>query len=620
MPSDSANAPSVVTRFAPSPTGHLHIGGARTALFCWAYAQRTGGSFILRIEDTDQARSSDESARGIMEDLAWLGIRWDQGPELVQKAQRHGGTEAQSEKIGGDPYGVGPFFQARRVALYNKYIDQLIDQEKAYPAFDSTEELDALRKSAVARKETFRYDRTKAMSLSKGERIAKMKAQPHVVRLVAPPGEIVVHDQVLGDVKYGAGELDDFVLRKADGFPTYHFAVVVDDETMGVTHVLRAQEHLNNTPRHVALQRALGFRTPVYAHMPLIFNMDATKMGKRDKAKAARKLIRTVLDSLKKLPQGEPVTSKLISKLDDIRGPEELYSKILDNYGRYSHRRTETGPALQRIDLEQLAEGDSDSIAAADAIAKFFEISLPEIQVNDFREAGYLPEAIVNFLGLLGWNPGMKQGDGKDLEKFDSGFLAKNFSIDRIGRTNAKFDRVKLLSFNADYLAALSDDEFARRWLAFCTETNPDLARRLESLGKDRLLMLVRAVKPRAKTLGDASKPAAFVMLADDGVPFDPAAVEKNLLSSDRRGLSLLATVRDRLASLTDAEFKPDLIHALVEQVGQQSGAGIGPVSQAIRVALTGTGVSPGIGETIAVLGKASALDRIERCLKVHTT
>jgi glutamyl-tRNA synthetase len=561
--------PPVVTRFAPSPTGHLHIGGARTALFCWAYARRTGGSFILRIEDTDQARSSDESARGIMEDLAWLGIRWDQGPEL----------KTPSGTIGGDPYAVGPFFQARRVPLYNECIDRLIDQEKAYPAFDTTEELDALRKAAIARKETFRYDRTKAMSLPKAERIARMKAEPHVVRLVAPPGEIVVHDQVLGDVKYAPGELDDFVLRKADGFPTYHFAVVVDDETMGVTHVLRAQEHLNNTPRHVALQRALGFRTPTYAHMPLIFNMDATKMGKRDKAKVARA-------ALKKLGAAAP-----------------------------------SAPDIG-VDARELADflaAENDSMEIAAAVARTLRINLPEIQVNDFREAGYLPEAIVNFLGLLGWNPGMKLEDGKDLEKFDAEFLARNFSIERIGRTNAKFDRTKLLSFNADYLAALSDDEFARRWTAFCADTNPDLGRRLESLGRDRLLALVRAVKPRAKTLGDASKPAAFIMLADDAVPFDAAAVEKNLLSSDRRGLTLLATVRDRLATLSDAEFRPDLIHAIVDQVAQQSGAGMGPVSQAIRVAVTGSGVSPGIGETLAVLGKTSAMARIDRCLKVHT-
>ncbi len=572
--------PPVVTRFAPSPTGHLHIGGARSALFCWAYAQRTGGSFLLRIEDTDQARSSDESARGIMEDLAWLGIRWDQGPELKQ------GEGGGGEAIGGDRFGVGPFFQARRVPLYNKYIEQLIDQEKAYPAFDTTEELDAMRKAAIAKKETFRYDRTKAMSLPKAERIAKMKAHPHVVRLVAPPGEIIVHDQVLGDVKYAAGELDDFVLRKADGFPTYHFAVVVDDETMGITHVLRAQEHLNNTPRHVALQRALGFRTPTYAHMPLIFNMDATKMGKRDKAKVARA-------ALKKLGPAAPTAA-------DIGVDAKLLADFL--------------------------AGENDSMDVAAAVARKLKITLPEIQVNDFREAGYLPEAIVNFLGLLGWNPGMKLDDGKDLEKFDAAFLAKNFSIDRIGRTNAKFDRVKLLSFNADYLAALSDEEFARRWVAFCADTNPELGKRLATLGNgggDRLLMLVRAVKPRAKTLGDASKPAAFVMLADDAVPFDPAAVEKNLVGgvgSDRRGLTLLATVQGRLATFTEAEFKPDLIHAVIDQIAQQSGAGMGPVSQAIRVAVTGSGVSPGIGETLAVLGKTSAMTRIERCLKVHTT
>ncbi|MFN9993558.1 MAG: glutamate--tRNA ligase, partial [Phycisphaerales bacterium] len=289
--------PPVVTRFAPSPTGHLHVGGARTALFCWAYARRHGGHFILRIEDTDQARSSDESARGIMEDLAWLGIDWDEGPEFTHEGRT----------IGGDPRKVAPFFQARRVELYNAHMMRLIECGRAYPAFESSEELEVKRKAAVAAKQTYRYDRASWHAFpTPQERLARMKdadakGEPYVIRFFAPAEEVVVHDEVLGDVKYAAGEMDDFVIRKADGFPTYHFAVVVDDETMGVTHVLRAQEHLNNTPRHVALQKALGFRTPTYAHMPLICNMDASKMSKRDKAKTARKTLKDAMSKDKSL-------------------------------------------------------------------------------------------------------------------------------------------------------------------------------------------------------------------------------------------------------------------------------------------------------------------------------
>ncbi|MFY7895455.1 MAG: glutamate--tRNA ligase, partial [Phycisphaerales bacterium] len=287
---------SHVTRFAPSPTGHLHIGGARTALFCWAFAKRNSGGgasgkFLLRIEDTDAARSSDESARGIMEDLAWLGIDWDEGPTL--KYTESGTTRT----IGGDPRGVGPFFQAQRLARYNAAIMQLVEQGKAYPAFETSEELEAARKAAVAAKQTYRYDRASYNKIPDiAERIRRMQSgEPHVVRFFAPAEAIVVRDDVLGDVKIAAGELDDFVIRKQDGLPTYHFAVVCDDEAMGVTHVLRAQEHLANTPRHVALQQALGYRTPAYAHMPLIFNVDGTKMSKRDKAKTARKALKDAM-------------------------------------------------------------------------------------------------------------------------------------------------------------------------------------------------------------------------------------------------------------------------------------------------------------------------------------
>src|SRR6185295_10782421 len=341
--------PPVVTRFAPSPTGHLHIGGARTALFCWAFARRNGGHFILRIEDTDQARSSDESARGIMEDLAWLGIEWDEGPVLElegTKGPRHEGTKGRT--IGGDPRGVGPFFQARRVALYNKFIMQLVEQGKAYPAFETNEELDAKRKAVVAAKQTYRYDKA-ALAIPLADRLKRMSSgEAHVVRFNAPHEEVVVRDTVLGDVKYAAGEMDDFVIRKADGFPTYHFAVVVDDETMGVTHVMRAQEHLNNSPRHVALQKALGFRVPSYAHMPLIFNMDGSKMSKRDKAKVARMTLQQAMQKDKALTT--------LAAASRLRLDEKLVADFLSK--------------------------ENDSLEVAEAIAREFKVALPEIEVS----------------------------------------------------------------------------------------------------------------------------------------------------------------------------------------------------------------------------------------------
>ncbi len=568
-----------VTRFAPSPTGHLHIGGARSALFCWAFAKRMGGRFMLRIEDTDAARSSDESALGIMEDLAWLGIEWDDGPALSRRDGRVIGAHARD---------VGGYFQARRVPIYNRYIEQLVRSGRAYPAFESNEEIEAQRKAAVAAKQTYRYPRPAEIEF--GVFNAALEArwkracagESHVIRFAAPREEIVVPDQVLGDVKIAAGELDDFVIRKGDGFPTYHFAVVIDDQTMGVTHVMRAQEHLANTPRHVALQRALRdeksgdvFRTPGYAHMPLIFNMDGSKMSKRDKAKFARKAAK-----------------------DAIAKDAAVKERIV------------AGTGLPEKTIADFLAAETDAVEIAEKVGRFMNLTLPEVEVHDFRANGYIPEAIINFLALLGWNPGMKTPDGKDLEKFDMKFIAEHFSIERIGRTNAKFDRAKLLSFNGDAIGAMSDAEFARKWRAWCEEFEPTFSKAVPGYGWETL---GRAVKARAKTLRDGVKASGFLMLDDDAYPFDAAAVAKNLTAGEGAGLIMVRQVRERLAGLEP--FEAGIIHTILEQLAQQSG-GMGAVAQPIRVALTGSAVSPPLGETLAVLGKARTLARLDRCLR----
>lgn len=571
----------LVTRFAPSPTGHLHIGGARSALFCWAFAKKNGGRFMLRIEDTDAARSSLESARGIIEDLHWLGIVNDLGPYIAEDGSI--GQHDWDEASGHAP--VGEFFQAKRVPIYNKYLEQLVKAGRAYPAFESNEEIDAQRKAAVEAKQTYRYPRPAEIEFGKFNAALETRwkraqaGERHVMRFAAPHEEIVVHDQVLGDVKYAAGEMDDFVIRKADGFPIYHFAVVIDDETMGVTHVMRAQEHLNNTPRHVALQKALGFRTPFYAHMPLIVNMDNSKMSKRDKAKFARKAAK---DAIAKDKTITPATLAIATGLD-----EKVVSQFLS--------------------------ADNDSLDVAQALAKHFKVALPEIEVWDFRQNGYLPEAITNFVSLLGWNPGLKTADGKDLEKFDMKFLAEHFGIERIGKTSSKFDRAKLLSFNADAINALPDEVFAKRWREWCDEFEPDFAKAVGD-SDFRWLVLARAVKPRAKTLRDGVKASAFLLRADDATDFDAAAADKSLCAGDRAGLKLLRTIRDRFETVAAAEWTAELLHSMIEQVGQQAGTGMGPVSQAIRLAVAGVAVSPPLGETLAVLGKRSALVRMDAC------
>jgi glutamyl-tRNA synthetase len=609
----------IVTRFAPSPTGHLHIGGARSALFCWAFAKRAelehqarggkpgdGGRFMIRIEDTDQARSSEESARGILEDLAWLGIMWDDGPAL--RAPRLSGPGSDSDSNLGtrhsalgtsfSPRDVGSYFQAQRAAagIYNQYIESLIKAGRAYPAFETNEETEAMRKAAVAEKRTFKYPRPADVIsgvFNEARWARAQKGDRHVVRFLLDADAVVVHDQVLGDVKIAPGEVDDFVIRKADNFPTYHFAVVIDDELMGVTHVLRAQEHLANTPRHVAMQRALKrldtgepFRTPVYAHMPLIFNMDGTKMSKRDKAKAARKAVKSGTG----LPPGVlvPPTPQLAAEIN-------------------------VDPKL----LADFIAADNDNLDIATALAKRFNLTLPEIEVWDFRRNGYLPDAIINFIALLGWNPGMKLEDGKDLEKFDRDFLAKHFAIDRIGKTNAKFDRAKLLSFNGDYIAKLTDAEFAARWRAFLAEYEPDALAKLDARGSQAFTILATVIKPRAKTLRDGLTAARFALVADTEYTFDAKSMDKLRAGN---GVELLTKTRERLAALPPTDWTPPAIHTLLEQLARdlslpEGNAGVGQLAQPLRIAVTGTGVSPGIAETLAILGRDTTLARIDRCL-----
>lgn len=518
---------------------------------------------MIRIEDTDQARSSEASARGILEDLAWLGIHWNDGPEF---------TDPAGKKIGGDTRAVGPFFQAQRLSIYNRVIEKMIGAGTAYPAFETAAELEAKRRAAVIAKRTYRYDRA-ALSIPLAQRPSHMKeadasGTPYVVRFKMPDEPVKVLDEVLGEISYAAGEVEDFVIRKADGFPTYHFAVVVDDEAMGVTHVLRGQEHLNNTPKHVALQLSLGYRTPKYAHMPLIFNMDGTRMSKRDKDK-------TVREACKKagaggLPAGE--------------------------------FRALTDPAFKSWLADSKSQLPTDQL---DALAAHFRVRVPEIEVSDFRKAGYLPEVVCNFIALLGWSP------GHDLEKFDMRFLAEKFELSRIGKTNSRFDRVKLSSFNIDALSAMAPEVFRARWTDWCRDFAPEF---LDCLPPDRFEILAESVRPRCKTFRDAAEQARFVLVADDGYPFDPGAVEKVLASGEPKGSDVLSELRPVLAGLTP--FAKAEIHGAVETFSSQRALNMGKVAQPLRVALTGGTVSPPIDATLAVLGKERVLARIDRCLR----
>lgn len=549
----------VVTRFAPSPTGHLHVGGARTALFNWALAQR-GGRYLLRIEDTDQARSTQRAAAGLLEDLAWLGIGWAEGPAW--------------ESWGGDPQRIGPFFQAQRLASYAAAARGLLNRDLAYPAFEKPEELEALRSAAQSEKRSFRYRR--AADFDREVALRRMEGEPHVLRFRMPETPVRVSDAVLGEVEFGEEHLDDFVILKRDGFPTYHFSVVVDDEAMGVTHVLRGQEHLNNTPRHVALQEALGYRVPVYAHLPILFNPDGSKMSKRDKDKAARGVVKQRLK--------EPAAR---TALEAVVPAERLAAWVDD-------KRSQLEPDALR------------------ALAAELALELPPIEVEDFRRAGYLSEVLCNYLALLGWSPGQKDAEGRDLERFDRAFLAEHFSLERVGRGNAKFDVEKLLAFNQSSIAELSDDVFFERWSEWCARYDESPLSRDESWRR-RFAMVVRT---RCRTLADAASPAGpggFALLSDDGFAFEPKAVAKHVRKGDPTGLELLRDVRAPLAAL--APFEALAIEQAVLGFCEARSLGMGRIAQPLRVAVTGSAASPPLGDTLEILGRESVLRRIDRCI-----
>ncbi len=572
-----------MTRFAPSPTGALHVGGARTALFNWAFARgpasggtgariaigtgassprasggtegstggagRAGGQFIIRIEDTDQARSTPQATRGILEDLKWLGIDWDQGPDPDA-------ADPYSKQIGPG----APYFQSQRLDTYRKYCDQLLATGRAYECFKTPQELAAEREKARAAKTDWRYDRTEMISATKEQKDAwRAAGRSCVIRFRAPDHDIAIDDLVLDRVEVKADQLDDFVIFKGDGFPTYHFAVVVDDALMGVTHVIRAQEHLSNTPKHVALQEALGFPHPKYAHLPLIFNPDGTKMSKRDKAKVARQAAKA---------QG----------LQSLGFDEERYQLFLAK--------------------------KNDDLDLALAIAKKLGLALPEIDVADFRRSGYLPQVILNYISLLGWNP------GENVEKFDTKFLAERFSFDRVGKSNSKFDRDKLRAFNGDALRALPVAEFEAKLLAHGQQYYPDSVARLNG----NFSLFAGCYRERSTTLDDPYKMGRFMLIEDDAIQFDAKAMDKAIKKDAGKGAAMLTAMEPVLANVMP--WEPAAIHAAIEAFAKEKSVGMGDVAQPLRVAVTGTAVSPPIDATLAILGRLSTLTRMRRCVE----
>jgi len=537
---------TVVTRFAPSPTGYLHVGGARTALFNWLLARRLGGKYLLRIEDTDLARSTQEAVNQLVDDLRWLGLHWDNS-ELV--------------------------YQSKRLPIYNAIIERLIAQGKAYKAWETKEELDAQWERAQKAKRKYTYVRPKLTD----EQIRAYEAErrPHVVRFAMQVKDYHFDDAVLGPNQgVAASEAQDFVIRKSDGMPTYHFAVVVDDQEMAVTHVLRGQEHLLNTVNHIALQEALGYRRPIYAHLPIIMNMEGEKLGKRDRDKKIRQRSHEWIKNTRTDADGLAAAAGL--------GQQEVAVWLKDS-------------------TKQLSPSDQAKVMAVIGLR---EADLPEILVHDFRAKGYLPEALLNFLALLGWSP------GGDRERMSMEEMVELFSIEGIGKSNAKFDRAKLLAFNTEAAAGMAPQKLLERFREYL-DSNPDSPLNQKD---DATLERILTMKKGFRTLREADEASRFLFVPDEEIQFDPTAVEKVLRKGGGAGLNALRDIR---AVLQNTEpWRAHEIEEAVKQYCEQKELGLGNVAQPIRVAISGTTISPPIFQSLEFLGKERTMRRIDRCLE----
>ena len=545
----AAQTPSarpVVTRFAPSPTGELHVGGARTALFSWAYARRHGGQFLLRFEDTDQKRSSKQAEQNILRDLHWLGLQGDNESDGIPR-------------------------QSERLDHYRAALAKLKDAGHT-------------------------YDDDGAVRFRMGQ-------------------DVSFTDAVYGDVTVPGADLEDFVIQKADGFPTFHLAVVVDDADMQVTHVIRGQEHLANTPKHAALYDALGEPRPVWCHTPSIMNPDGSKMSKRDKAKIARK--NWTSQNRFKVQDVARLAAERWKQLDPDWLDDETYPVSLSApNARVLRLTTHLGggvPATAASDIEtaflkgfrEFVDGENDNVLLAGVLADEISLHLPEIDVADFRASGYTPDVLLNYLALLGWNP------GNDVERFDRDFLAQHFDFDRIGKSNSKFDRDKLAAFSQDDILQRSPEQWATDLEAhFKTHFPPYV----DKLGPN-FPVFAAAYQERSKTLNDPSVLGRFFVEAP--VAYNAKAVKKNLTKNEGEGLGNLRSLRDLLTAVDD--WTAESLHTAIDGAWEAlGGKNMGALAQPLRVALTGAAVSPEIGPTLEILGKDETLSRIDACLNAN--
>jgi len=540
--------PSVTTRFAPSPTGYLHVGGARTALFNWllSHHEKSGSQFLLRIEDTDLARSTQQACDQLLEDLKWLGLHWDNAANLV--------------------------FQSKRVDVYNKIIVDLMARDLAYEAYETPDELNALRKDADKNKRAFIYRNPNYTP----DQLRGFKDQnrPAVIRFAMPVKEYHFHDAIAQkEIVLPPEEAQDFVIRKADGMPTYHFAVVIDDQAMNVTHILRGQEHTKNTFNHIALMEALNYQRPIFAHLSTIQNPDGSKMGKRDRDKKVREATYNFLKNTKK-------------SIDEIAAASGLAHSRLSDWLDNSKSQLDPGEHEKLMPVIHLRSSD-----------------LPEILIHDFRKNGYLPEALLNFLALLGWSP----GENRELMTMDE--MIQLFSIERISNANAKFDRAKLLSFNTQTIERTSAARLLSAFRDYLA-ANPDSPL---NDADDASLSKVLAMKKGMRTLREADEASRFLFIPDDAITYDPVAVEKVLNKQD--GRAMLQNILPSLQSATT--WTAHDLEQLINTHCQPNNIPLNKFAQPLRVAISGTTISPPIFQSLEFLGKQHTLARIHRCLQI---
>lgn len=485
----------VRVRFAPSPTGELHIGGARTAIYNWAFAKAMGGSFILRIEDTDPERSTEENKQVILRAMKWLGLTWDEGPE-----------------VGGD---FGPYLQTQRFDTYTSALERLKQRDAVYPCFCTKEELDEKRAAAEKSEGGYSgYDRT-CRNLSKEEAQRRIEAgEPHVWRLKVPEnhGPIEFHDAVYGDMSFPIEVMDDMILVRTDGTPTYNFAVVCDDANMQITHVIRGDDHLSNTPRQILIYEALGFEVPTFAHLSMILGADGRKLSKRRNATS----------------------------------------------------------------------------------------------VEQYQAMGYLPDALVNFLALLGWSL-----DG-ETTIIPRKVLCKEFSLKRITRKDAIFDETKLDWMNGEYIKAMGAKAWVDAVSPFLIEAGLTTKEAIEE-NEEWYEKLYPLVAERMKRLTEAPEKLAFIF---DGptVKLDEKSVQNNLLKEGCRADEVLRKVRAILADESipwQCDPLQDTCRELVDTLGLKAKL----IFQPIRVAVTGSQVSPPLFESIELMKRSDVVARIDYTL-----